>query len=102
MKPYSTFINTGRGAQVVEADLARAMAEDETRTALLDVTWPEPMASDNPFFDLKNVINTPHIAGSQQLEVSRMGEYMLEAWRDYEAGTPSPHEVTAEMLETMA
>lgn len=102
LKPYSTFINTGRGAQVVEADLARAMAEDETRTALLDVTWPEPMASDNPFFDLKNVINTPHIAGSQQLEVSRMGEYMLEAWRDYEAGTPSPHEVTLEMLETMA
>src|SRR5699024_8113884 len=28
MKPYTTFINTGRGAQVVEADLISALEED--------------------------------------------------------------------------
>ncbi|MFR1477023.1 MAG: NAD(P)-dependent oxidoreductase [Hydrogeniiclostridium mannosilyticum] len=43
MKPNATFINTGRGAQVVEADLVRA-EEEPGRTALLDVTDPvEPV-----------------------------------------------------------
>ncbi len=102
MQPYSTFINTGRGAQVVEADLLRAMQEDKTRTALLDVTWPEPPAKDHPFFDLDNVFNTPHIAGSQALEIARMGHYMKDAWQAYESGNASEHEVFVEMLSTMA
>lgn len=102
MRPYTSFINTGRGAQVVEADLVRALEEDETRTALLDVTWPEPLAKDSPFFDLKNAFNTPHIAGSQSLEIARMGQYMLEAWQAHENAEKSEHEVVAEMLASMA
>lgn len=102
LKPYTTFINTGRGAQVVEADLALAMQEDSTRTAVLDVTWPEPLADDSPFYELENVFNTPHIAGSQAAEIARMGEYMLEAWKGYESSEKSQHEVTLDMLDSMA
>ena len=102
MKPYATFINTGRGATVIEDDLVKAMEEDQTRTALLDVTWPEPPSSDHKFFELDNIFVTPHIAGSQGLEIRRMGEYMLDAYRAHVAGEASEHEVTLEMLKSMA
>ena len=37
MPRYGTFINTGRGAQVVEEDLAAVLKERPDLTALLDV-----------------------------------------------------------------
>jgi len=102
MKPNATFINTGRGAQVLEADLCRALNESPERTALLDVTWPEPPDPDSPLLTLENVFLTPHIAGSMSQEVGRMGQYMLAAYEDFRAGVQSPYEVTLKMLETMA
>jgi len=102
MRPNGTFINTGRGAQVVEADLARALREEPGRTALLDVTDPEPVAADSPWFRLPNVHVTPHISGSAGHEVGRMGEFMLAAYRAHEAGQPFAGEVTEGMLATMA
>lgn len=102
MLPHATFINTGRGAQIVEAELARALSAVPTRTAVLDVTWPEPMASDNPLFSLPNVFLTPHIAGSSGLEVVRMGEWMVQEHARLLAGEPLRYGVTARMLETMA
>ncbi|NHN33085.1 hydroxyacid dehydrogenase [Paenibacillus agricola] len=102
MKPHSTFINTGRGAQLVEADLIHALREDSTRTALLDVTHPEPVAEDSPFIHLENVILTPHIAGSIGNEVARMGHYAAAECERYCAGLPLKYGVTLKMLETMA
>lgn len=102
MGSYTTFINTGRGAQVVEADLIRALKEDTTRTALLDVTFPEPPEEDSEFYTLPNVILTPHSAGSQSDELHRMSEYMLCEYRAYISGEPTKYEVTLKMLETMA
>ena len=102
MGDYSTFINTGRGAQVVEADLIRAMKEKPTRTALLDVTFPEPPEEDSEFYTLPNVILTPHCAGSQSDELYRMSEYVISEYRALVAGEPTKYEVTLKMLETMA
>ena len=102
MKPNATFINTGRGAQVVEADLIRALREEPGRTALLDVTWPEPPEEGSPFYSLDNVFLTPHIAGSMGQEVKRMGLYMEQCCDAFLAGQPVPYQVTAEMLHTMA
>lgn len=102
MGSYTTFINTGRGAQVVEEDLIRALKEDTTRTALLDVTFPEPPEKDSEFYTLPNVILTPHSAGSQADELYRMSEYMLNEYRALVSGEPTKYEVTLKMLETMA
>ena len=102
MLPTATFLNTGRGAQVVEADLARALREEPGRTAVLDVTFPEPPAADSPLRALPNVLLTPHFAGSSGLEVRRMGEAMLAAFRAWRDGLPSPALVTPGMLATMA
>ncbi len=104
MPRNATFINTGRGAQVVEADLVRALAEEPCRTAVLDVTCPEPPEEGSPFYSMPNVFLTPHMAGSSGLEIRRMGEAMLEEWRAWNAdpSSRSVREVTPKMLETMA
>jgi phosphoglycerate dehydrogenase-like enzyme len=102
MLPHATFINTGRGAQVVEADLIKALREVPTRTAVLDVTDPEPVEPGSELLKLDNVILTPHIAGSMNREVARMGLYMAEECGRYLSGEPLRYEVTLKMLETMA
>ena len=102
MMPYSTFLNTGRGAQVVETDLCRLLAERPDVTAVLDVTYPEPPEPFHPFFTLPNCWLTPHIAGSLGNEVLRMSEYMTEEAARYLSNKPCRYEVTPKMLATMA
>jgi len=102
MRENAVFINTGRGAQVVEEDLVRILRERTDLTALLDVTMPEPPVEGHPFYTLPNCLLTPHIAGSAGDEVARMGEYMLHECAAYLSGQPTKYEVTEKMLETMA
>ncbi len=102
MKPGAAFINTGRGAQVDEAGLARALSEVPTRVALLDVTDPEPPVPGSELYRLPNVFLSPHIAGSIGNEIQRMGEYMFAEFEALARGEPVKYEVTLEMLETMA
>ncbi len=102
MGETATFINTGRGAQVVEDDLIAALKEVPTRSAVLDVTDPEPPEDGSPLYTMENVFLTPHIAGSSGGECARMGEYMLREAERFLAGRPLEHEVTLDMLETMA
>lgn len=102
MLPYATFLNTGRGAQVVEDDLVRALSERPDLTTILDVTDPEPSPLGHPFYTLPNCILTPHIAGSIGNEVWRMSAYMADELARYVSGAPTRFEVTASMLGTMA
>ena len=102
MRPYATFLNTGRGAQVVEPDLVRVLSERLDLTAILDVTDPEPSPADHAFYSLPNCILTPHIAGSIGNEVWRMSAYVADELARYLDGVPVKYEVTANMLATMA
>lgn len=102
MKKNAAFLNTGRGAQVVESALIAALKAEPMRVALLDVTDPEPPAPDSELYTLPNVILTPHIAGSIGSEVHRMGESMLAEFLSFDAGLPTRYGVTLPMLETMA
>lgn len=102
LKDYSTFINTGRGAQIDEAALVAKLKSNPTLTAVLDVTYPEPPEKGSPLYTLPNVILTPHIAGSAGFEVRRMAEYMLAESKRFKRGENCRYEVTADMLKTMA
>lgn len=102
MKDNAAFINTGRGAQVVEVDLARAMGEKPNRCAILDVTFPEPCSPEHEFFKLPNVFMTPHIAGYAAAEVWRMADYIMDELKRYKIGEKLQYEVTIPMLTTMA
>jgi len=101
MRDGATFINSGRGAQVVEADLARVLAARPDLTALLDVTWPEPPAADSPLWTLPNVVMSPHIGGTIGDEVGRLADCVLEEYDAWRAGRPLRYQVTREVLATM-
>lgn len=101
MRENAVFINTGRGAQVVEDDLVRILSQRPDLTALLDVTCDEITLA-HPFCTLKNCMLSPHIAGSAGDEVRRMGEYMLDECRAYLNKEICKYEVSTEMLERMA
>ena len=85
IKENAVFIDTGRSAQVVEADLTDALKRVPSRSTLLDVTFSEPPEVESELCVMKNVFLTPHIAESLGNEVHRMGEYMLEEYRRYAA-----------------
>jgi D-3-phosphoglycerate dehydrogenase len=63
MKKGVRVINCARGELVVEEDLAAALKSGQVAGAALDVFRKEPL-KDSPFFEMDNVILTPHIAGS--------------------------------------
>ena len=102
MKPNATFINTGRGATVRQDELIAVLTARPDLCALLDVTDPEPPAPASPLLTLPNVFLTPHISGSQCSECARMGAYMAEEFRAFDAGQATRFAVTREMLDTMA
>lgn len=102
MKPNATFINTGRGAQVNEEDLARALCEEPARTAVLDVQKDESRPQNGPLWSCENALMTPHIAGSMGNEVTRMADYIIGEFSLFLEGKPCQSEVTKEKLVTMA
>ncbi|XP_075064391.1 glyoxylate reductase/hydroxypyruvate reductase-like isoform X1 [Mixophyes fleayi] len=64
MKSSAVFINTSRGAVVNQEDLYQALVTKQIAAAGLDVTVPEPLPTDHPFFKLKNCVILPHIASA--------------------------------------
>jgi phosphoglycerate dehydrogenase-like enzyme len=63
MRRTAFLINVSRGAVVDEPALLRALREGWIAGAALDVFAEEPLPAASPFWDLENVIVTPHIAG---------------------------------------
>ena len=102
MHDYGVFINTARGAQVDEEGLVRAFREKPTRTALLDVTWPEPVQPGHEFFNMDNVFISPHQAGAKNNECLWLGEFITDEYLRFIRGEPTRSEVTGDMLATMA
>ena len=102
MKPYTTFINTSRGAVVCEAEMIEVLKGRPDLVAVLDVTYPEPPAPDSPLFSLPNVVLTPHIAGSMRNECRRQGRLMVDELKRYLAGQPLEFGITRERAAIMA
>lgn len=102
MKENTTFINTARGAIVNEPEMIEALQVRPDITAFLDVVYPEPPSKDSPLYKMKNVFLTPHIAGSEGSEVSRMGNLMLKEFKLYLEGSELDYEVSAKEFERMA
>ena len=64
------FINGGRGAQVVEADLLAAIQKGHLAGAALDVFETEPLPDNHPFWAEERIAIWPHVAAQTSPETS--------------------------------
>ncbi len=82
MKKGIRIINCARGELIVEAALADAIRSGHVAGAALDVFRKEPL-KDSPFFDLDNVLLSPHVAGSTDEAQEAIGIQLAMQVRDY-------------------
>ena len=96
MKPSACLINVARGAIVDERALLRALEEKWIAGAGLDVFIKEPLPPESKFYELPNVIFSPHISGNMPDYEWRATEIFCENLRRYLADEPFQHEVDKE------
>jgi D-3-phosphoglycerate dehydrogenase len=82
MKKGIRIINCARGELIVEQALADAIKSGHVAGAALDVFHQEPL-KDSPFFNLENVILSPHIAGATDEAQEAIGIQLAMQVRDY-------------------
>ena len=88
MKPTAVLVNIARGPVTVESALIRALQEGWIAGAALDVFDQEPLPADSPFWDMENVILTPHISGGTEIYNERAVAIFAENLRRYLADEP--------------
>ncbi len=74
MRPGSLLINVSRGQVVDEPALIDALNHGIPAGAVLDVFEEEPLPAEHPFWSMKQVILTPHVAGTTQRYMENMFE----------------------------
>ena len=72
MKPTAFLINIGRGAIIDEDALLDALKSGKIAGAALDAFCEEPLPEHHPFWDVKNLIITPHLAGVSDIWVEQV------------------------------
>ncbi|MDQ2900480.1 MAG: D-2-hydroxyacid dehydrogenase [Acidobacteriota bacterium] len=88
MKPNAFFINTSRGALVVDQDLADALNEGRLAGAALDVLATEPPSPGNPLFTARNCVVTPHIAWATKEARTRLMQAAVQNVAAFLDGKP--------------
>ena len=88
VKPGAWLINVARGRLIDERALLRALHDGELGGAVLDTFREEPLPAGSPFYDLPNVIVTPHTAWSSGRVLDRSVELFCENLRRFSAGEP--------------
>lgn len=89
LKPSAIVVNISRGLVVDEAALADALKARRLAGAGLDAFGDEPLPADSPFWELDNVVMTPHVGGQAGAHNrARFAELVRENTRRYLAGEP--------------
>lgn len=78
MQPHAMIVNTARGQLIVEADLARALAEGRIGGAALDVFAIEPLPADSPLRSAPNCLLSPHAAWYSEAAIGRLQGLVAE------------------------
>ncbi len=88
MKPSAYLVNVGRGELIDHQALEGALRTRQIAGAALDVFDEEPLPSESPFWEMENVIITPHIAGIGKHLESEMVTLFIENFNHYLAKQP--------------
>ncbi|MDO7836785.1 glyoxylate/hydroxypyruvate reductase A [Sphingobium sp. HBC34] len=87
----AALINVGRGGHLVEQDLLSLLDERHLSGAVLDVTDPEPLPADHPFWAHPRIIITPHIASMTRADSAARA--LIANIRRHQSGAPLDGEV---------
>jgi D-2-hydroxyacid dehydrogenase (NADP+) len=93
MKPDAYLINVARGTLVDEPDLLEALKGRTIAGAALDVFEEEPLSEQSPFWELDNVLITPHTAAVTERLWERHFHLIVENLNRFLAGRPLLYEV---------
>ena len=88
MKRSAYLLNTSRGPIVVDQDLADALNNDMIAGAGIDVLSTEPPQKDNPLFNAKNCLITPHISWATFEARTRLMDIVVNNLSAYISGNP--------------
>jgi phosphoglycerate dehydrogenase-like enzyme len=88
IKPGAWLINVARGRLIDERALLRALRDGSLGGAVLDTFRDEPLPPMSSFYDLPNVIVTPHTAWSSGRVLDRSIELFCDNLRLFAKGEP--------------
>jgi phosphoglycerate dehydrogenase-like enzyme len=88
VKPGAWLINVARGRLIDDRALLRALREGPLGGAVLDTFRDEPLPPMSSFYDLPNVIVTPHTSWSSGRVLDRSVELFCDNLRRFAAGEP--------------
>jgi phosphoglycerate dehydrogenase-like enzyme len=86
MKRGAFLINIGRGKLIDDLAVADALRSGQLGGAALDVFTREPLDPASPFWDLPNVIVTPHMSGAMEDYWTPLVALFAENLRRFERG----------------
>lgn len=96
MKKSAYLINVARGEIVDDAALITALQENRLAGAAIDAFVKEPLPPESPYWELPNVIISPHIAAQSPRTDERMVALFCANLRRYLDGKPLEHLVDVE------
>jgi phosphoglycerate dehydrogenase-like enzyme len=88
VKPGAWLINVARGRLIDERALLRALRDGTIGGAVLDTFRDEPLPPMSSFYDLPNVIVTPHTAWSSGRVLDRSVELFCDNLRRFATAEP--------------
>ena len=88
IKPGSWLINVARGRLIDERALLRALRDGPLGGAVLDTFREEPLPALSSFYELPNVIVTPHTAWSSGRVLDRSVDLFCDNLRRFATGEP--------------
>jgi phosphoglycerate dehydrogenase-like enzyme len=88
VKRGAFLVNVGRGRLIDDAAVVEALREGRLGAAALDVFTQEPLDRHSPYWDLPNVIVTPHIAGGMEDYWTPLVALFADNLRRFESGRP--------------
>ena len=88
MRPEAYLVNVSRGALIDEPALVAGLRERQIAGAALDVFDEEPLPASSPFWELDNVLITPHTAAVTEKLWERHYAIVAENLRRFLEGRP--------------
>jgi glyoxylate/hydroxypyruvate reductase len=98
LKKGAYLVNLARGSIVDETAMIAALQSGQLSGAALDVFAQEPLPKDSPFWDLPNVLLSPHAASISDRENGRIIDLFCDNLRRYLDDKPLRNVLNTELL----